>query len=1644
MRRTMLVTVQGSRRTESLVNGTKAGFRAAARSAVIGGEPRKTALFRGEGGWDIPPERLPMLSSSARLVARTLVLVFVGAYALVAVGCGDSYSTGPRCGNGEREEGEECDGEDLAGQGCGSLGLEDGTLGCSESCTYDVSQCTGSAECGNGAAEYPEQCDATDLAGTTCEDLGFDAGSLACAADCTFETAGCVQIAECGDGVAEGAEECDEADLDGADCESLGLEGGSLTCAADCTYDVSGCTGTAECGNDAREHPEQCDGADLGGATCEDQGFDGGTLACAGDCTFDTSGCEQCGDGVVQAGEACDGTDLGGHTCESEGFGGGTLTCGSDCTLDTSGCVAETTPVCTPAPPATQVDEGGGPVVLTFTCTDADGDLLSVASTDSSGLPDGGVSFADDGPANGITVTVTLDPDSDDAGPTGHVSFEAAFTVADPQANAVTVIVPVTFDNLPVTFTPDPVPNQVVTVGETLDVVVTFDDGDGDSLSFTPSLPGYGSLATAGSVATLTFAPTSAADDSGSPDAVSLQADDPQDGTVTASFTVEVNQAPVADAGPDVTAAPDSVIGLDGTGSVDPDGDPLTYQWTPGAGAPALDDPTSATPSLVGGACGETYTYTLVVNDGYVDSAPDTVVVTLHASGPYVSEADCTPGDECGDLSRPWCTITGGVEAARTHAYPQIYVKEGEYTQGTTATVDETLVIQPTASATDCEILGGYTDLATLARASGPSCDTATPGSGATVVWTNTPRGVQFTAGSQHRFDGFCVRAQASATSTPRQANLTVEDAAPTLAHNIVDAVSASAADETAGILVLGNDPSAPAAPVIHHNVDVPADGLYFGGNGVNAAIGIAVDGAADVYLHHNSFTGGGAAGGSGSQLTVGVLFDGQGQLRLEDNVLAGGDGATAAVGLVARQTGGPLSVTAARNDLAGGTSPGRAVGARIVGVSMALVTDHNRVDGRLGTGGGLVAHGLVFEGVADARVNDRNDIHGGQARNEANGIRSYGGTSLVVTDTNTVRGGLDGGTGSAELVGIRAEASPLLVVSTGNTVSGAEVDSTTGLPVAGGRYVHGVSADGMTEVTLADNDALIGGAPAGSTLINTDYQATGVRLLRPDTVSVSGNTLLQGCLPRCGPGDQPPMTGLQPATGAGVLVQGRGGGGTKVITANDTIMGGPVSGAPLRTYAVGVDVRGPTPSGSSAALAVEVSQNVALSGNVEPDTATDTNRPRYAIGLRAHHAQVTVEDNGVVRGGRADQEAVGLQLTQSGALPTSAHVVENGAVYGNPFTDYPAQRPFAVYGIRSEAQAGGTLVLWVAGTPTVPQEVGGGFARPNVQGTAVGIRALRAAQVEIDHNRIWGGVVPGGLTQRGLWLEHPATEAQVRGNRIEACGPLLAGSSVHHPDCEQLWMRSEGLYLVDGVGMPTWVYNNLVFGGFSQSGSTGVRIDDSGNNAAQVKLYNNYVNAQGLFATSCAATGPDARAVELRPSSGSINFGDGIELHNNILDGGGRTCTRYGVYEANHGGVGDVFRALVVSHNLWVQVLPGRDNNPAGAVTWGYHESTGANWCEAGVDTIGPAGCLSDPTAPTTASLYTDSREGDPVFEGVDTAISERPGELPLSDFHATGADLQSTGDCGAAVVPFIAEDYEGDTRPNLPTCDLGHDETL
>ena len=88
------------------------------------------------------------------------------------------------------------------------------------------------------------------------------------------------------------------------------------------------------------------------------------------------------------------------------------------------------------------------------------------------------------------------------------------------------------------------------------------------------------------------------------------------------------NQPPVADAGPDQTGECSShngaVLVMDGTGSSDPDMDPLTYLWT----APGIvfDDPTSATASATF-PLGST-TVTLTVSDGELDDS-DTVSASV-------------------------------------------------------------------------------------------------------------------------------------------------------------------------------------------------------------------------------------------------------------------------------------------------------------------------------------------------------------------------------------------------------------------------------------------------------------------------------------------------------------------------------------------------------------------------------------------------------------------------------------------------------------------------------------------------------------------------------------------------------------------------------------------------------------------------------------------------------------------------------------------------------------------------------------------------------------------------------------------------------------------------------------------------------
>ncbi len=116
----------------------------------------------------------------------------------------------------------------------------------------------------------------------------------------------------------------------------------------------------------------------------------------------------------------------------------------------------------------------------------------------------------------------------------------------------------------------------------------------------------------------------------GAPDSVSVSTD---------------NSAPVADAGPDQSAPVGTGVTLDGSGSSDVDGDVLDFSWTfvsvPAGSTASLSDPAAVKPSFTIDIAGD-YVLQLVVNDGLVDGAPDSVTVGTQNSPPV---ADAGPDD---------------------------------------------------------------------------------------------------------------------------------------------------------------------------------------------------------------------------------------------------------------------------------------------------------------------------------------------------------------------------------------------------------------------------------------------------------------------------------------------------------------------------------------------------------------------------------------------------------------------------------------------------------------------------------------------------------------------------------------------------------------------------------------------------------------------------------------------------------------------------------------------------------------------------------------------------------------------------------------------------------------------------------------
>jgi hypothetical protein len=237
----------------------------------------------------------------------------------------------------------------------------------------------------------------------------------------------------------------------------------------------------------------------------------------------------------------------------------------------------------------------------------------------------------------------------------GSDSF--TYTISDGNGGSDTATVNVTVTN--VNDPPDAI-NDSATVAEdsganAINVLAndTFAPDAGETLTITSVTQGTnGSVAITGGGTTVSYTPN--ANFFGS-DSFTYTISDGNGGTDTATVSITVtpvNDAPVANAGPDQTASCTSTVALNGTASSDVDdaSNTLAYIWTEGSTVIA----TGANPTVtlsVG-----VHTITLTVADPHGASSQDTVVVTVV------------------DTSLPVITLTGQtiVLSSSNHQYETI------------------------------------------------------------------------------------------------------------------------------------------------------------------------------------------------------------------------------------------------------------------------------------------------------------------------------------------------------------------------------------------------------------------------------------------------------------------------------------------------------------------------------------------------------------------------------------------------------------------------------------------------------------------------------------------------------------------------------------------------------------------------------------------------------------------------------------------------------------------------------------------------------------------------------------------------------------------------------------------------------------
>jgi hypothetical protein len=185
-------------------------------------------------------------------------------------------------------------------------------------------------------------------------------------------------------------------------------------------------------------------------------------------------------------------------------------------------------------------------------------------------------------------------------------------------------------------------PNQNVTTGSTVTLVSSGStDANGDTLTYRWSMASKPTSSVAALSSATAASPTFTADLAGTYVVNLVVNDGKVDSSNVAAVTITAsaaNSAPVANAGANQTVTRTGTpavvtVTLNGTGSTDANGDPLTYRWAittkPALSAATLSSATAASPTFVADVAG-IYVATLIVNDGKVDSSVSTVAITAN------------------------------------------------------------------------------------------------------------------------------------------------------------------------------------------------------------------------------------------------------------------------------------------------------------------------------------------------------------------------------------------------------------------------------------------------------------------------------------------------------------------------------------------------------------------------------------------------------------------------------------------------------------------------------------------------------------------------------------------------------------------------------------------------------------------------------------------------------------------------------------------------------------------------------------------------------------------------------------------------------------------------------------------------------